>query len=102
MDGRDGQMESGVTTYCNIPVLTAISLTKKLTCCFTTTFTAAMSASVIEALDLPWWAYRKPILTWEPVKGSKGNSADPDQMPHNVASDQGLLCSLTGFSSKIE
>ena len=29
-----------------------------------------------------------------------GNSADPNQMPHNVASDQGLHCLLTGFSIK--
>ena len=28
------------------------------------------------------------------------NSADPDQMPHIVASDQGLHCLLTGFSIK--
>ena len=26
--------------------------------------------------------------------------ADPDQMPHNVLSDQGLLCLLTGFAIK--
>ena len=38
------------------------------------------------------------FLTGKPVKGSKANSADPDQMPHNVASDQGLHCLLTGFS----
>ena len=30
----------------------------------------------------------QPILNWKPVKGSQANSADPDQMPHNVASDQ--------------
>ena len=42
----------------------------------------------------------KPIVTWKPVKGSQANSADPDQMPHNVASDQGLHCLLTGFSIK--
>ena len=29
-----------------------------------------------------------------------GNSADPDQMPHNVTSDQDLYCLLTGFSIK--
>ena len=29
-----------------------------------------------------------------------GNSADPDQMPHDVASDHGLHCLLTGFSIK--
>ena len=40
------------------------------------------------------------ILTWKSVKGSKANSADPDLAPHNVASDQGLQCLLTGFSIK--
>ena len=30
----------------------------------------------------------------------KANTADPDQMLHHVASDQGLLCLLTGFSNK--
>ena len=44
--------------------------------------------------------YFQPIFTWTPVKGSKANSADPDQMPHNVASDQGLHCLLTGISIK--
>ena len=42
------------------------------------------------------------ILTGKPVKGSKANPADPDQMPHNVASDQGLHCLLPGFSIKKE
>ena len=37
-------------------------------------------------------------FTRKPVKGPLANSADPDQMPHNVASDQGLHCLLTGFS----
>ena len=32
------------------------------------------------------------------MKGSPANSADPDQTPHNVASDQGLHCLPTGFS----
>ena len=41
-----------------------------------------------------------PILNLKPVKGSEANSADPDQMPHNVASDQGLQCLLLGFSIK--
>ena len=40
------------------------------------------------------------FLTGKPVKGSQANSADPDQMPHNVASDQGLYCLLTEFSIK--
>ena len=31
-------------------------------------------------------------------KGLQANSADSDQMPHNVASDQGLHCLLTGSS----
>ena len=29
-----------------------------------------------------------------------GDSADPDQTPHHVASDQGPHCMLTGFSIK--
>ena len=37
---------------------------------------------------------------WKPIKGSYANSADSDQMPHSVASDQGLHCLLTGFSIK--
>ena len=40
--------------------------------------------------------------TWNPLKGSLANSVDQDQTPHNVASDQGRHCLLTGFSSKIE
>ena len=36
------------------------------------------------------------------TKGSRANSADPDQTPHNVASDQVLHCLLTGFSMKQE
>ena len=36
---------------------------------------------------------------WESLKGvhSVANSADPDQMPHNAASDQGLHCLLTAI-----
>ena len=41
-----------------------------------------------------------PILTRKPVKGPLANSADPDQKPDDVASDQGLHCLLTGFSVK--
>ena len=40
------------------------------------------------------------ILTWKSLKGPEANSADPDQTPHNVASDQDLHCLLTGFSIK--
>ena len=40
------------------------------------------------------------IFTGKPVKESKANSADSDQTPNNVASDQGLHCLLTGFSIK--
>ena len=36
----------------------------------------------------------------DPVKESMANRADPDQMPHHVASDLGLHCLLTGFSIK--
>ena len=42
----------------------------------------------------------KPNVTWKSVKGSLANSADPDQMPHNVASDHGLHCLLTEVSIK--
>ena len=35
------------------------------------------------------------------LRGPAANSADPDQTPHNVASDLGLHCLLTGFSIKI-
>ena len=34
------------------------------------------------------------------MKPVKANIADADQMPHNVASDQGLYCLLTGFFIK--
>ena len=45
-------------------------------------------------------ASNKLSLNGKPVKGSKANSADPDQTAHYVASDQSLHCSLTGFSMK--
>ena len=41
-----------------------------------------------------------PINTWKPIKGSYANSADPAQMPNNVASDQDLHYFLTGFPMK--
>ena len=34
------------------------------------------------------------------MKESQVNSADPDQMPHKVASYRGLHCLLTGFPIK--
>ena len=37
----------------------------------------------------------------KPVEGSEENDADPDQMPHNVASDLSLHSLLTGFSIKV-
>ena len=36
----------------------------------------------------------------ETRKRSWANSADPDQMPHSVVSEQGLQCLLTGVSIK--
>ena len=45
------------------------------------------------------WHQLNPFL---PIKGSLANSADPDQMPHNVASDQDLHYLLLDFPSKIE
>ena len=38
----------------------------------------------------------------ETPKRVLANNADPDQMPHDVVSDQGLNCLLTKFSIKIE
>ena len=35
-----------------------------------------------------------------PIKESEANSADSDQMPHNVASETGLHCLRTRFSIK--
>ena len=35
-----------------------------------------------------------------PKRGSMANSVNPDQMPHNVASDLGLHRLLKGFSIK--
>ena len=32
------------------------------------------------------------IVVWRPLKGYLASSADPDQMPQNAASDQGLHC----------
>ena len=32
------------------------------------------------------------IAVWRPLKGQLANSADPDQMLQNAASDQGLHC----------
>ena len=34
-----------------------------------------------------------PILVWRPSKGQLANSVDPDQMLHDVVSDQGFHCS---------
>ena len=33
-----------------------------------------------------------PFMPGVPLKGKLANSADPDQTPHNAASDQGLYC----------
>ena len=33
-----------------------------------------------------------PNMVWRPLKGQLANSADPDHMLQNVASDQGLHC----------
>ena len=39
-------------------------------------------------------------FTYKAVKESYANSADPDQTPQYVASDQNLQCLQTGFSTK--
>ena len=58
-------------------------------------------------LNFFWLVYLRTILKFNfilfipgNIKGSQANSADPAQMPHNVASDQSLHCLLTGFSIK--
>ena len=47
-----------------------------------------------------FFAYLFSFHTGHPKRGTLANSADPDQMPHDVASDQGLHCLLTGFFIK--
>ena len=39
----------------------------------------------------------QPIVVGRPLKGYLVNSADPDQMPQNAASDQGLHCLQTVY-----
>ena len=50
--------------------------------------------TVEETTSIQWVAN----LDWELVLGHYANSADPIQMPQNVASDQGLHNLLTGIS----
>ena len=38
-----------------------------------------------------------PWLLGNPKRDTQANSADPDQMPHNAASDQGLHCLLSAI-----
>ena len=38
-----------------------------------------------------------PLLSGNPKRGTQANSADPDQMPLNAASDQSLHCLLTAI-----
>ena len=40
------------------------------------------------------------LSSGDPKTDTLANSADPDQMPHYVASDQVLQCLLAGFSIK--
>ena len=47
----------------------------------------------------------KSFKTWDTlthISGTYANSADPDQIPHSVVSDQGLHCWLTEYSIKFE
>ena len=47
----------------------------------------------------PEWAVERLIsLLITPFMPKYANIADPDQMPQNTASDQGLHCLLTGIS----
>ena len=56
-----------------------------------------------EKYDLLWMtnSFKYSILTHcsreNPKMGTQANSADPDQTPHNAASDQGLHCLLTAI-----
>ena len=43
----------------------------------------------------------QPFVDWIPDSGYYANSADPVQIPQNVASDQGLHYLLTEISLKI-
>ena len=38
-----------------------------------------------------------PLLSRNPKRSTQANSADPDQMLHHAASDQGLHCLLTAI-----
>ena len=49
-----------------------------------------MMCYVIKNKSFPKLWHVLHILTWKPEKGSQVKSADPDQTPHNVASDQSL------------
>ena len=42
-------------------------------------------------------AFINPLLSGNPKRGTQANSADPDQTPHNAASDRGLQCLLTAI-----
>ena len=45
---------------------------------------------------IPSWILTH-LLSGNPKRGRKANSADPDQTPHNAESDQGLHCLLTAI-----
>ena len=43
------------------------------------------------------YEHLNPLLSGNPKRGTQTKSADPDQTPHNAASDQGLQCLLTAI-----
>ena len=47
---------------------------------------------VVSLIEKRWPIYLKHILVWIPPKGQLANRADPEKMPQNAASDQGLHC----------
>ena len=56
----------------------------------------ALSSNMRQHLSFLTHSYR------EICKRVIGKHADPEQMSHDMTSDQGLHCSQTGFSIKIE
>ena len=88
--GENSQMPAKISNYTNLYTL-IIKRTIFAEMCLYCCLLNPCQAFYLKAVQ--------PILTWIPVKGSQAMSADLDQMPHNVVSDQGLQCVLTDFLS---
>ena len=68
---------------------------------FSVIYPTKLSSLQLQAMALDDWntyscllteAVVKPILAKRPINGILAKSVDPDQMPQNTASDQGLDC----------